>query len=188
MALVSYTSLNGSKSMVNMSCLSGGTFKSHERNDINKIRYKVLNELVIPFLNKKWDKMTENMMATSKIKKQLTVYQELYKSDEVVLLKSLFDSFEVVLQEHEKLTKYEKAENTMLGGDKKIAQLVYEIPALKIKPEYEIYNYILGKPNQKRQETYNIHIIDDINKLLELDDIEFNAIVMFIKKKYRIAS
>jgi hypothetical protein len=62
--------------------------------------------------------------------------------------------------------------------------MIYKTAMIKLKPEYEIYNLILGKPNKKQDEIYIEAIIKDIEKLLLLENINFNKIKEFITKKY----
>jgi hypothetical protein len=55
---------------------------------------------------------------------------------------------------------------------------------VRLKPEYEIYDVILGKPDRKLNEKYNEDIIKDIERLLSNDNINFNIIKEIINKKY----
>ena len=45
-----------------------------------------------------------------------------------------------------------------------------------MKPEYEIYNLIFGKPDKKNQETYNMSYINEIQQMLNEDDVTFEKI------------
>jgi hypothetical protein len=55
---------------------------------------------------------------------------------------------------------------------------------IKLKPEYELYNLILGKPNKKLNQQYDSDIILTIKNMLTYDNINFNIIKETIIKKY----
>jgi hypothetical protein len=51
---------------------------------------------------------------------------------------------------------------------------------IRLLPEYEIYDSILGKPNRDLNEKYNETIIRHIKTLLTYDDITYNKIKEYI--------
>ena len=57
---------------------------------------------------------------------------------------------------------------------------------IKLKPEYEIYNLIFGRPEKIKNQMYDELIINDISNLLFINDINFNKIKNYINNKYNI--
>jgi hypothetical protein len=57
---------------------------------------------------------------------------------------------------------------------------------IKLKPEYEIYDSILGKPQKINKETYNEIIINEIQKLMIMENTTYDKIKDYIEKKYLI--
>ena len=55
---------------------------------------------------------------------------------------------------------------------------------IKIKPEYELYNAILGKPLREKNETYKEEIIKDIQKCMIMENISFQKMKEIITNKY----
>jgi hypothetical protein len=55
---------------------------------------------------------------------------------------------------------------------------------IRLKPEYEIYDVILGKPNRNNNEKYDMIIISEIEFLLKKNDINFIIIQQYLFSKY----
>jgi hypothetical protein len=75
-------------------------------------------------------------------------------------------------------------EKKLYGGTKDVSTLIYKTTMIRLKPEYEIYDVILGKPNRKFNEIYNDFIIKDIERMLTIENINFNQIKEIITNKY----
>jgi len=63
---------------------------------------------------------------------------------------------------------------------------MYKTTMIRLKPEYEIYDNIIGKPKREKNESYNELIIKDIQLLLKNENITFNKIKDIILNKYPI--
>ena len=182
MALITTNSLYGS---IRDSKSLTGYNSDRQQKEVKRIKYKVLNDLLIPMTQNKWDKINENILIMTKYKKQTELFYDLYKTEDLLLLKTLFDTFELVLLEHKKILKYQEENSVNTEDDRNVATFFQHMTPLQLKPEYEIYKYILGKPDIKKNETYDKNILSDILKLLEKEEIEFSHIINFVKKKYR---
>ena len=55
---------------------------------------------------------------------------------------------------------------------------------IKLKPEYELYDNILGKPLKSKKQKYNDDIINDLQKWMTMDNITYEKIKEFIENKY----
>jgi hypothetical protein len=53
---------------------------------------------------------------------------------------------------------------------------------IKLLPEYEIYNSILGKPKRELNQIYDQQIIEQIKEMLTQDNITFYKIKEYILK------
>jgi hypothetical protein len=62
--------------------------------------------------------------------------------------------------------------------------MIYKTTMIRLLPEYEIYNSILGRPKRELSQKYNEEIIIDIKKMMTSEKITFNKIKEFIKNKY----
>jgi hypothetical protein len=61
-------------------------------------------------------------------------------------------------------------------NENEIMTMVFNTSMIKLLPEYEIYNSILGKPLKELSQTYDESIIETIKDLLEKEDITYYVI------------
>jgi len=147
--------------------------------EIKNLKIYILNNIILPLISKKWDILRENLFCLDNIKKKINLY---YSLDDLVIYKNIINVIEVIVNEHIELEELEKK----VYGTKKeeFAKLVYKTTMIQLKPEYEIYNIIIGKPCRDLNTTYNEEIINDIIRLLKVENINFNKIKEYILFKY----
>ena len=174
----------GGKSSFNGLNLSGKQSSTRENNiplEIKKIKILILNNLILPLIAKQWNTLNENLFCLGKAKKKIDYYYDIYKLDDLIIYKEIIKAFELIISEH---TQLEDLEKKMYSGSKDFSTMIYKTTMVKLKPEYEIYDVILGKPDRKLNEKYNENIIKDIERLLLNDNINFTIIREIINKKY----
>ena len=69
-----------------------------------------------------------------------------------------------------------------------IINMVYRTTLIKIMPEYEIYDNIIGKPKREENQVYKEDIIQDIQRYMLLENTTFQIIRDKITNKYLIES
>jgi hypothetical protein len=176
-------SLTG-KNSYNTINLSGKCLHSNQQNiptDIKKIKILILNNLILPLISKQWQTLHENLFCLDKAKKKIDYFYETYKLDDLIIYKEIIKAFELIISQNDQLQNLEKK---LYGGNEDVSTLIYKTTMIRLKPEYEIYDVILGKPNRKLNETYNENIITDIQRLLSFENIKFNKIKEIITNKY----
>lgn len=164
--------------------LSGKQSSTREQNiplEIKKIKILILNNLILPLIAKQWTTLNENLFCLDRAKKKIDYYYDIYKLDDLIIYKEIIKAFELIICEH---TQLEDLEKKMYSGSKDFSTMIYKTTMVRLKPEYEIYDVILGKPDRKSNEKYNEDIIKDIERLLTNDNINFNIIREIINKKY----
>jgi len=180
-------SLSGKKTY-NALALTGKPFSSNPTisTEIKKIKILFFNRLIIPLLSKQWKILYENLFCLDKVKNKLVYYYKNYKLDDLIMYIELIKAIELILSEHKELEELEKKvyASTSESSNISFSTMIYKTSMIKLKPEYEIYNLILGPPNMKLQEKYNEEIIKHIEKLLLVDNITFNNIKNVIITKY----
>jgi len=158
--------LSGKQYNINLN-LSGYNFaKSIDNTDHFKIVF--MDSLFIPLLAKDWKTLKENIIFTNKIKNSISQENQ-----------DLLKVIEHVLNEHEQLAELEK----IMYGSLDDFNYLYKTTVLKLRPEYELYDMILGKPIFP-VEKYNESILTDILKLLEIKNINFKKTKEYIIQKY----
>ena len=150
--------------------------------DIKNIKIQILNNILLPLISKKWKTLKENYICLHNLKQKINSYYEIYKLDDLLIYKEILNSFESVIDEHVQLEKLEK--KLYATEDNSVFSGIYKTTPIRLKPEYEIYDLVLGKPNRNNNEKYDIIIITEIELLLKKTDINFGIIQQFLLNKY----
>lgn len=169
--------LNG-KSIINITNLTG---KSQYENS-NKISYKIkilldriVKDYIIPLFSEQWEVLNENVFFISDIQNKLKVYYDIYKTDTLLVYYELLKVIDILIKEHNLLIDSE-SKYTVKKDPNNVVNMVYKTTMIKLLPEYEIYDSILGKPNRSKKETYDETIIDKIKYLMSLNNINYQRI------------
>lgn len=179
-------SLSGKKTY-NILCLTGNQRLTNNNIslEIKDIKTLFLTRLIIPLLSKQWKIVYENLFCLDKVKNKVDYYYNNYKLEDLIIYKELIKAIELIIDEHRELEDLEKKMYTSKDSHNiSFSTMIYKTTMIKLKPEYEIYNLILGTPNIKLQEKYNEVIIKNIENLLLIDNITFDNIKEIITKKY----
>jgi hypothetical protein len=176
-------SLTG-KSINNKTCLSGKSncSSSNLPTDILKIKIIILNNLILPLIAQNWKTLYENLFCLEKVKKQINYYYETYKLDDLMIYKEIITAIEIIINEHHQL---EDLERKIYNSKNDFLTMVYKTTLVKLKPEYEIYNIIFGKPLRDLNEKYDEQKIHEICLLLNHDNINFTKIQKILMQKYK---
>lgn len=150
--------------------------------DIKKIKILILNQLLMPLISKQWDILNENLICLERAKRKINYYYDMYKMDDLIIYKEIIRAFEYMISEHRQLEDLEK--KMYGGGSEDVTTMIYKTTLIRLKPEYEIYDMILGRPDRTKNEKYNDLIIKEIAKLLTYDSMHFNKIRDIIRGKY----
>ncbi len=154
--------------------------------DVKEIELLIMNTIILPLVSSQWKTLQENLFLVDLLKGRLDYYYSLYKLPELLVYKDILIIFNNVLNEHMHLINMEKK---MYGSCKNnLINVVYKTSMIRLKPEYSLYNLIVGPPMFSKKQTYNEFIINDILHLLTLNNITFQIIKDFIVQKYQIVS
>lgn len=114
-----------------------------------QLKQKMIDKLLIPLFQKKWDEVRENFLLFGPRFRLLK--DEIYH----YLLKTI----DLLLQERR------------INPTPANPELVFILPSIQLKPEYEIYKLIFGIPKQ-----YDKDKLERIRKLLNKENITFDKI------------
>jgi hypothetical protein len=159
------------------SSLSGKMELKINYDKLKEIKIYLLNKILLPAIQNNWDKLKENLLCLNNIEDKLNYYSEKYPLGELDYYKNLIRLTELLMLKDKEIKLLEKNNN----DTESIGTFFYKTCYVKLKPEYEIYNLILGKP--KKGEGYNTNIINNINILLKKDNISFQEIKSNIENK-----
>jgi hypothetical protein len=150
---------------------------------INKLKKHIVEDYIVPLFSKQWGILNQNTFLISDFIEKLKYYNRIYKLDDLHLYIELLKIIQLFMDKHNLLIDTE----SQISGKRDpndVITMVYKTTALKLLPEYEIYNSIIGKPNRNKNQLYNEDIINDIKYAMSLENISYNKIKEFIEKKY----
>ncbi len=151
--------------------------------EISNAKIELFNMFLFPLFSKNWIKLHENSFFIDKYKNKMEEWYKIYHMEDLIFYLNLLKSIEVILEEHDQLTELE---NKMYGNNpdkntKQIYSMIYKTTMIKLKPEYEVYDSIFGKPNRKNNEMYNEIIISRIKLLLNEENMTYDKLKSIIK-------
>jgi CxxC motif-containing protein len=83
-----------------------------------------------------------------------------------LIYRDLLNILEILIGEHIQLEDIERKMYGSSENSENLSQMMYKTTMIRLKPEYEIYDNIIGKPKREKNESYNEIIIKDIQVLL----------------------
>ena len=173
--------LTGTNKYNEMNLTGKNVYHNNVSLTLNNLKKHVLTNYIIPLYSEQWDIINKNVLLIDETIKKINKYYRTYKLDELNFILELLKILKLVLAKNELILDLE--EKTKKNIDKNsIINMVYKTTRIKILPEYEIYNSILGKP--ERNKTYNEMIINDIKLLMVKDCITYDKIRDYITNKY----
>ena len=152
--------------------------------EVQNLKILIMNMIIIPCIAKNWKVLQENICFLDKINKKIELYSILYPSDYLSLYKDIIIAFELITVQHMEIVDLENKLSKLYGDVDNVSTLVFKTSMIRLKPEYEIYNLIYGRPCSGL--LYDKNIICDILGLFDLEDITFDAIKQYIIKKYGV--
>lgn len=167
------------KSKLNEHNLTGKSIflSANETNiDLQRFRKDISSFYIVPLSSKQWSRLHENLFFLSKFKTKLKKVSKSLHNLDLTLYADLFDILELLAEEHKQAQDLEKKLNSILSTRDQFFTMVYKTKRIRLLPEYEIYDSILGKPYISKGEKYKDEILTLIKSLLERDRITFDQI------------
>lgn len=158
-------------------------YYSKEPQDITHLKKNIINKIILPIISKKWKKIEENMFSFEKMNRQIDMYSKYYNKDDLLIYKDILKALELFVIEHKQLDELEK---TMYGSENDISTMIYKTTMIRLKPEYEIYDAIFGKPKKNKNHEYDLNKIQEIQECLQIEDVDFDQIKEIITATNKI--
>ncbi len=174
-------SLNGKPSYNNHNLTGTNNifmFENIEPIEVKNLKIQILNKIIIPMVNEEWEYLMKNSFLTNVILDKLNIYYSKYKLEDLCLYKEIIRSFEIIINEH---TLFDDLKKKVYknDSDSKVS-IAYRTVMIKLRPEYELYNLIYGKPLRSKNEVYNDQIIKELGIILKTNNIDFDKIKTLI--------
>ncbi len=150
-------------------------------NKINHLKKYILSNYIIPLYSEQWQIINNNKLLIDETIKQINNYYKIYKLEELAIFLELLKVLKMLVEKNALLNELENKTNRLYDKNN-IINLVYKTTKIRILPEYELYNSIIGKPTKKNP--YNEDIVNDIKLLMVRPNVTYDMISEYILKKY----
>ena len=170
-------SLSG-KSLINENNLKGKSNYNIQNIplEIQNLKIAIMNKYIIPLFSKQWKTLYENLFFIYKYKNKVDKLYNLYKLEELKVYKDMLRLFEIMVEEHKILDDTERRLYNTTTSKEQFVSMIYKTTQIKLLPEYEVYDSILGKPKREKGESYKSELIEKIRVLLSKDNITYSVI------------
>ena len=152
-----------------------------ENVDIQKLKMQIMSIVLFPIITQQWNIIIENKFVISVIKKKIDkLYKKYYEKyyhhnhptlKDLIFYKDVLMLAESVINEHVELTELEKK---LYGKNNDVSTIVFRTKMIKLRPEFEVYNLLIGKP--EKEMSYDDDILSYIKQLVNQEDITFDKI------------
>ena len=153
-------------------------FKS-VNSEIDRFKKKVITNYMIPLYAKQWQILNENFFFINKMINDANRLNKYFKTEDLSVYINLLTIIKLFIDEHNLLI-YDENKNKAQSADNQFSSMMVRIPKIRLLPEYEIYNSILGIPDRSNNCSYDKNIIKNIKLLLEKPDISYKKIKDYI--------
>lgn len=165
----------------NNSCNSSTNYIPDE---IQTLQSTIIEMFLLPFTMKKWVTFKENCFFIDTFKKKIDFYYHRYQRKDILVYKDILTIIEFFNDQSVQLKELEKNMYNSTHDQSQFSAMVYKTTMIKLKTEYLLYDTILGKPVRSKNQTYNEHAIQDIQRLLVLNNVTYKKIQDTILSKY----
>jgi hypothetical protein len=150
---------------------------------IESLKNRIVTNYLIPLFSKQWNILNENVFFIDKYRELLDKYYKMYKLEDLLVYIELLKILKLLVDEHNLLISTEEQINS-LKNPNDIVTMIYKTTTIRLVPEYEIYNSIIGRPKRELNQTYNEDILVDIKRLMTNELTSFKKIKEFIESTY----
>ena len=146
--------------------------------EITLLKISIMNTIIIPFNSKNWKVLEENLVFIDIIKEKLMNFSTRYPNIDLQLYTDLVNACESTIYLHMEVINLEES---LYGLNCNSANILFKTAMLRLKPELELYNLIIGRPDPKLGQKYDTTILNNIITLLNVENITFEQIKNRIK-------
>lgn len=147
-----------------------------------EIKTRVIDAIIIPYMSQNWKCLEENMFLLEMFNNEIDQIIARAPNADMMIYKDLIGVIEVSFMQQLEITYLEKR---LYAGEDAAATLVVKLDAIRMKPEMELYDLILGKPDQKKGCAYEDAILTEIAQLMKNRRANFANIRQYVLYKYR---
>lgn len=151
---------------------------------VSEIQVNIMNNIIVPLLSSQWSILKQNLFLVTTLQPRLALYYSIYKLPELLMYQNILTIFNNTFNEHAQLVDLEKKHYGAAINN--LTNIVYKTSMVTLKPEYGIYNMILGVPKFISGERYRSDILAEIKLLLLAPNVNFDIIKLSITRKFNL--
>ena len=144
-----------------------------------KFKKYIFDSFITPIISKQWKILRQNSFNISNTIKKIQNYYKITNDDTLLLYENMLLIIKNTIDTTDEL---ETLENHLFNNNETLAQLMYKVPRIRLSPQYELYNLIIGKPDNF---SYDKKILDYIINLIKKEYITFNEIEEQLKFNFK---
>lgn len=149
---------------------------------ITEVKSRVIDSIIIPYMSQNWRCLEENMFLIELFRDEIDEIIARAPNSDMMIYKDLISVIEVSFMQQMEITYLEKR---LYAGEDAAATLVVKLDSIRMKPEMELYDLILGKPDLKKGCNYENAILTEIARLMKDRRANYANIRQYILHKYR---
>ena len=146
---------------------------------INRFKKQIVSDYIVPLFSRQFDIVKENALLIDKIYNNVMLFYNKYKQPDLLAYAHLLKVIKLLVDKHNLLDASDKNQSNT-SDPNKIVNMVYKTSMIRLLPEYEIYNSIIGKPSKNANTAYDEKIINEIKRLLKEEHISYAKIKTII--------
>ena len=147
---------------------------------VTKLKKIIFNRFITPLYTKNWKIIEQNVFSLSDVLLKLKKYSKESNCDDLETYTTLLNIIIELLGEH---NHYENLEKIFYSDDA-VGTIKFKMPKIRMRPEYELYKLIIGKP--KKFKDYDQRVLEYIATILNKEYIEYDEISENVKKKFNL--
>jgi hypothetical protein len=137
--------------------------------EIKSLKTNIMNVALIPILSQNFNFVRDNRFQLTSQKNKIKKLQKKYPQQDLLFFENIIRLAESTIDNYEELLNLESA---FYGTKKEVGTMIHRTKMIKLKPEYELYNMILGKPKNG----YDNDLLLLISNLMEVSQINYEKI------------
>jgi hypothetical protein len=180
----SLLTLSGKQQSSNLLRLTGKNAQTVIPTYVVDIQVNIMNNIIIPLLSSQWNVLKQNLFLIETLKPRLALYHSIYKLPELIMYQNILTICNNVFNEHLQLVDLEKKHYGSTVNN--LTNIVYKTAMVSLKPEYSLYNMILGVPDFLAGGSYNPSILAEIRVLLVAPNVSYDIIKNTITRNFNL--
>ena len=152
-------------------------------NIVNTVEFKtrIIDSIMIPFMCQDWRKIEENMFLFGLFRDEIDRAVMKNPQADIYVYKDLITAVELAFEQQQEIACLEKQ---LYQGRDSASTMVVKLGTIRLKPELELCDLILGKPDYKKGEQHDTRIVEEVLSMMKTPRATFANISKYIKYKY----